>query len=98
MQARDSPQKFLGDGGRAVRVVGKASAAKASLTIGVSVISQVSFSFLTCHAFRERKTKHININKIGGIVPGLGGWQNFVYVFWDPDDKRNLLMHSLPCK
>ena len=60
-------------GGRAARVVGKPSAAKASVTIRMSVISLMSFSFLTCHAFRERKThqhKHF-----GGIVPGLGGWQ-----------------------
>ena len=28
------------------------------------------------------KKKHMNINKICGIVPGLGGWQKFVCVFF----------------
>ena len=32
------------------------------------------------HRPRSGKEKHININKSGGLFPGLGGWQNFVYV------------------
>ena len=36
----------------------------------------------------QGKKKHIDMNKFGGIVPGLGGWQEVVYVVF-PEGQRH---------
>ena len=43
-----------------------------------SPFSSLPFSAAQCPNSRKEK---ININKFAGIVPGLGGCRNFVYVF-----------------
>ena len=57
----------------------------------LTAVCQQSVSFcstiagmINFDALRSGKEKHINIDKLGGIVPGLGGWQKVLFMcFWE---------------